>query len=121
MPKTCIMGSITEHKLHLIQQISVIENTSDLESFLEKELEEIKATKRKQPSKKAAGKVLVPSLLSEEEKKLLAKPMRKTLDVEAIKREQGWKGYHDKEKMDRLIKEMDIQEPIEELLAMLTK
>ena len=115
------MGSMTEHKLHLIQQISVIDTPNELEAFLEKELGEIKAKKRKQPSKKAAGKVLLSSPLSEEENQKLAKPMRKTLDIEAIKREQGWKGYHDTEKMDRLIKKMDIQEPIEELLAMLTK
>ncbi len=112
---------MTEHKLHLIQQISVIDTPNDLEALLEKELEKIKAMKRKQPSKKAAGKVMVPSPLSEEEKKMMAKPMRKEFDPEAMKREQGWTGKHDKEGMDRLIKEMDIQEPIEELLAMLTK
>jgi hypothetical protein len=114
------MGSIAEHKLHLKQLIEEIDDPSDLE-LLEKELEKIKAKKRKQPSKNKEGKVLVSSPLSPEQMKLLAKPMRKELDVEAIKREQGWKGQHDKEKMDRLIKEMDIQEPIEELLAMLTK
>ncbi|MBK9013564.1 MAG: hypothetical protein IPM82_05480 [Saprospiraceae bacterium] len=115
------MGSITEHKLHLIQQISVIDNPIDLQAFLEKELEEIKAKKRKQPSKKAAGKVLVPSPLSEEEKKMMAKPMRKKFDPEAMMKEQGWTGKHDKEKIMRLIKEMNVQEPIEEMLALLTK
>ena len=115
------MGSMTEHKLHLIQQISVIDNPNDLEAFLEKELEEIKAKKRKQPSKKTAGKVLVPSPLSEEEKQKLAKPMRKKFDPEAMMKEQGWTGKHDREGIMQLIKEMNVQEPIEEMLALLTK
>ena len=112
------MGSIAEQKFYLIQQISVIDNPSDLESFLEKELEEIKAGKNKSEDKPPLAKK---GSLTEIEKKLLSKPIRKTFDKEAIMREQGWTGKHDKEGMDRLIKEMDIQEPIEELLAMLTK
>lgn len=104
----------------MIQQISVIDNANELEAFLEKELGEIKAKKRKQPSKKAAGNILVHSPLSEEEKQKLAKPMRK-FDEEAMMREQGWTGKHDKEGIMRLIKEMNVQEPIEELLALLTK
>ncbi|MCF8246558.1 MAG: hypothetical protein K9J37_10130 [Saprospiraceae bacterium] len=112
------MGSIAEHKLHLIQQISAIDDPKDLE-LLEKELEKIKAGKEKKAEKKEKEGAEKPAPI--DYKKLLVKPMRKTLDVEAIKREQGWKGKHDKEKMDRLIKEMNIQEPIEELLAMLTK
>ena len=112
-----IMGNLAEHKLHLIQLISEIDNPKDLE-LLEKELEKIKAKK----AKPVQNSVLVRmGGLTEMEKKLLAKPIRKTFDKEAMMREQGWTGKHDKEGMDRLIKEMDIQEPIEELLAMLTK
>ena len=40
------------------------------------------------------------------------------LDLKKIKKEQGYTGI-DKAKMERLIKEADIQEPIEELLAMI--
>ncbi len=102
----------------MIQHISVIDNQKDLEAFLEKELKEIKAGKDKSEDKLPFAKR---GSLTEIEKKLLAKPIRKTFDKEAIMREQGWTGKHDKEGMDRLTQEMDIQEPIEELLAMLTK
>jgi hypothetical protein len=111
------MGSIAEHKLYLIQQISAIDDPRDLE-LLEKEMEKIKAGKESTVQGLPLAKK---GSLTEIEKKLLAKPIRKTFDKEAMMREQGWTGKHDKEGMDRLIKEMDIQEPIEELLAMLTK
>ena len=52
---------------------------------------------------------------------LLSKPLRETFDVEAIKREQHWQGQHDKLAIMQLIEEMDIEEPIETLLAQLTK
>ena len=111
------MGSITAHKLHLIQQISAIDDPRALEAFLEKELEELKANKNKKAKKNGKAE----KLLSPIEMKLLAKPMRKKFDPEEMKREQGWTGKHDKEGIMRLIKEMDVQEPIEEMLALLTK
>lgn len=46
----------------------------------------------------------------------LAKPMRKHLKVEELVKEQGFKGV-DRKKFDALIAAIDIQEPIEELLA----
>jgi hypothetical protein len=46
--------------------------------------------------------------------------MKKTLDVEEMKREQNWKPV-DPEEWHRLAEELDIQEPIEQLLAQLTK
>ena len=49
----------------------------------------------------------------------IVKPTRKTITVEDMIREQNYKGF-DKEKVDELIKEMDIQDPIEELLSELT-
>ena len=48
--------------------------------------------------------------------KKLAKPMRKKLDLEELKREQNWKPI-DRDEFDRLVKELDIQEPLEQLLA----
>ena len=117
------MGNLAEQKLYLIQQISVIDDPRDLE-LLEKELEKIKAEKVKQvkngekvakaTSRKKNKELTYKNL----EEKAMGKPMKK-FDVEVIMREQGWKGYHDTEKMKRLVKEMNIQEPIEELLAML--
>ncbi len=111
------MGNLAEHKFHLIQLISAIDNLSDLE-WLERELEKRKAEKngkaRKSPKPKESA------TLTDMERKLLAKPYRKVFDKEAMMREQGWTGQHDKEGIMRLIKEMNVQEPIEELLAMLT-
>jgi len=46
----------------------------------------------------------------------LAKPMRKRLDIDELVKEQGFKGV-DRKKFDALIAELDVQEPIEELLA----
>ena len=49
----------------------------------------------------------------------IVKPTREKITVEDLIREQNYKGF-DKEKVDKLIKEMDIQDPIEELLNELT-
>ena len=46
------------------------------------------------------------------------KPSKKTISVEELIEEQNYTGI-DKAKMDRLIEEMDIQEPLEDLLKML--
>ncbi len=46
------------------------------------------------------------------------KPAKKTITVEELIEEQNYKGI-DKAKMDRLIEEMDMQEPLEDLLKML--
>lgn len=48
----------------------------------------------------------------------LIKPMREKLDIEQLKIEQHYQGFDEKE-VERLIKEADIQEPIEELLSMI--
>jgi hypothetical protein len=47
----------------------------------------------------------------------IVKPVREKFDIEQLKKEQNYQGF-DKEEVDRLIKEIDIQEPIEELLKM---
>jgi signal recognition particle GTPase len=47
----------------------------------------------------------------------IVKPMREELDIEKLKLEQNYKGFN-KEEVDQLIKEIDIQEPIEDLLRM---
>ena len=47
----------------------------------------------------------------------LAKPMRKKLDIEELKREQNWQPV-DKERFFLKIKELDVQESLEELLEM---
>ena len=47
----------------------------------------------------------------------IVKPIREKLDIEQLKKEQNYQGF-DKDEVDQLIKEIDIQEPIEELLEM---
>ncbi|WP_353481220.1 hypothetical protein [Haliscomenobacter sp.] len=46
----------------------------------------------------------------------LAKPIRAGFDLEEMKREQGYQPIN-KAEFDQLIKEPDIQEPLEDLLA----
>ena len=93
------MGSIAERKYHLIQLISSIKNEKVLAQIQEK-LEEIR---RKE------------ELIAQ-----ITRPMKKTLDVEEMKREQNWKPI-DRAELQAIIKEMDIQEPIELLLSQLSK
>lgn len=50
--------------------------------------------------------------------KHLIKPTRKELNVDELIKEQGFTGV-DKEKLDHLIEEMAIEEPIEDLLEMI--
>lgn len=93
------MGSIAERKYHLIQLISSIED----EKVLVQIQEELEAIRSKE------------ELLAQ-----ITKPMKKTLDVEEMKREQNWKPV-DIEELQEIIKQMDIQEPIELLLSQLSK
>lgn len=48
------------------------------------------------------------------------KPMRESISVEELRKEQNYQGI-DRDEFFRLIDELDIQEPIEDLLAMLSK
>ena len=48
--------------------------------------------------------------------KKIAKPMRKKMDIEELKGEQNWKPVN-REEFDRLIREIDIKEPLEQLIA----
>ncbi|MBK8568263.1 MAG: hypothetical protein IPN76_34395 [Saprospiraceae bacterium] len=48
----------------------------------------------------------------------IIKPLRKDLTLHQLLEEQHFKGF-DRKELDKLAKEINIQEPIEELLAML--
>lgn len=48
----------------------------------------------------------------------VAKPMRKQLSIEELVEEQNYKGIN-KDKFKRLVQDMAIEEPLEELLAMI--
>jgi hypothetical protein len=113
------MGNIAEQKNNLIQLISAIDNPRVLD-WLEKEL-------RQQQSEKNGASFSEQEVDDEKSEyetlkaKLLGKPPGKKLDPEAIKREQGWKGQHDEAEIMRLIREINVKEPIELLLSQLSK
>ena len=58
--------------------------------------------------------------ISEESAKRIFRPIRKGISLEALKYEQNFKGT-DWDKADKWVQELDIQEPIEELLSQLSK
>lgn len=45
----------------------------------------------------------------------LLKPIKEKIDIEQLKKEQNYQGF-DKKEIDRLIKEIDLQEPLEDLI-----
>ncbi len=47
--------------------------------------------------------------------KNLVKPIKNKIDIEQLKKEQNYKGF-DKREVDQLIKEIDLQEPLEDLI-----
>ena len=93
------MTALAEKKMEFIREVSGIED--------EKTLAELVAAYRQITGEaKANGKSV--------------KPIRQKFDANAIRRRRGRIG-HDKAKIMQLIREMDVQEPIEQLLAQLTK
>lgn len=50
----------------------------------------------------------------------LSRPIRQTFNPEKVKKDQDWSGHNEDEIMNA-IREIDVQEPIEELLASLSK
>lgn len=48
----------------------------------------------------------------------LLKPIEDKIDIEQLKKEQNYQGF-DKKEVDRLIKEIDLQEPLEDLINMI--
>ena len=48
------------------------------------------------------------------------RPIKKKLDIEALKKAKNYKGIN-RERFNRLVKEINITEPIEELLAQLSQ
>jgi hypothetical protein len=93
------MVALAEKKLEFIREVSGIEDEKTLAALVE-------AYRQITDESKTNGKPV--------------KPIRQKFDAGAIRRRRGRVG-HDKAKIMRLIREMDVQEPIEQLLAQLTK
>lgn len=87
---------LANRKYKLIEEITGIDNEEELVE-LEAHLQRLK-TKREWHD--------------------IVRPMREEISIEALKKEQGYEPIS-KEEFDRLVKELDIQESIEELLSML--
>ena len=93
------MGALAEKKLEFIKEVSGIEDEKTLAALME-------AYRQITNQASVNGKPV--------------KSIRQKFDAEAIRRRRGRIG-HDKVKIMRLIREMDVQEPIEQLLAQLSK
>ena len=87
-------------KVNLIVKITHLDDEKSLRK-IETAIDEVKS----QPTKKQL------EMLNK-----MAKPMREKLDIEELIKEQNWKPI-DRHKFDQLVAELDIQEPIEQLIA----
>lgn len=92
------MIALAERKLEFIREVSSIED--------ERMLTELVAAYRKIAGEAKSNKQV--------------KSIRQKFDANAIRLRRGHLG-HDKAKIMRLIREMNVQEPIEQLMAQLTK
>ncbi len=95
-------GTLNERKINLIVRITKL----DKEDAVRK-IEETVDVVEKRPTQEQL------ELL-----KKLAKPMRKTLDIEELKREQNWKPI-DRKEFDKKIEEFDWQIPEDEFIELL--
>lgn len=93
------MGDIAARKLDLIQAVSQMQGEREI-AQLEAAVQRIREQQERNKKYRAV--------------------IREKTDPEEIKRSRGFKG-HDKEEIFRLIRAIDIQEPIELLLSQLTK
>lgn len=84
-------------KIRLVKHITAVQDEAFLD-FLEKLFE--------------GTKTIMPSELLE--------PIEEKIDLEKILREQNYRGPN-KRRFKRLVKELNIQEPVEDLLALLTR
>ncbi|MCU0347170.1 MAG: hypothetical protein MUC59_09505 [Saprospiraceae bacterium] len=99
-----------------------IEILSDKAFSLLKKLEQLKL---RLPKKNESAKSVISNIGNDIDKGPLKnleadifKPLRKDLTLQELLTEQQFKGF-DRVKLDKLAKEINIQEPIEEILAML--
>lgn len=93
------MTVLAEKKLEFIREVSGIEDVKTLAALME-------------AFRKITGEAKSNSNP--------VNPIRQKFDADAIRQRRGRVG-HDKAKIMRLIQEMNVQEPIEQLLAQLTK
>jgi len=112
------MTNITTQKSNLIRMISAIESPGLLD-WLETELKKRQASAL-QPEYHSDETTNPVSLSGTIRQKLRSLPTPGKFDPEAIKASQQWKN-HDEVAIFELIRRIDVQEPIEDLLALLSK
>ena len=104
--------NIESRKIELIAFIAALQQEEMLLAF-EKILRKLKPKTHEIEDERS-------SIVSEADIEYYKRPTRKTITVDEIAMEQNWQPI-DEAKMDKLVKLMDIQEPIELLLSQLTK
>jgi hypothetical protein len=93
------MASAESIKLDIINQITLLNDATVLAQIAH-------VLKQNMPKNKSA-------VLNK-----LNKPRKKTLDIELLKKEQNFTSFN-RPRFDQLVKELNIQEPIEQLLQMI--
>ncbi len=91
--------TLNDRKINLIVEITHLDNEESV-----RQIETVVGKIKKRPTENQLEML-----------KKLAKPIRKKIDLEELKREQNWKPI-DRQEFDRLVREIDIQEPLEQLL-----
>jgi hypothetical protein len=107
-----IKMTIEFKKLQLITEIALLSDEVILDYYAQLLAQANRKNGKKTP-KSAAPKAKLPISLTD-----VSRPMRDVIDLEALKKEQNWKPTS-ATKMQQLAVEMDIQEPIENLIKMI--
>jgi hypothetical protein len=99
-------------KLQLITEIALLTDEAILDYYA-KLLSQANGKIGRKTVKPTVSKAKVPIPLTD-----VARPMRDVIDIEVLKKEQNWKPTTAAE-MQQLAVEMNIQEPLEDLLKMI--
>jgi len=103
-----MVSAIQKNKIiNMLQLVNNQKILKHIELILQKELQDTSTTKETDTVQK---------LMLQQ----MAKPMRRTMTVEQLKKEQNHQPLSKKE-YNKMVKDLNIQEPIEDLMHMLTK
>jgi transcriptional regulator of NAD metabolism len=104
-----MLFNIESRKIELIAFIALLQQEEAINA-IEKIVQQYKFYGKTEPNL---------HIVSESDVEYFKRPIRESITVDDLVREQNWKPI-DEAKMDALVKKMDIQEPIELLMAQLT-
>ncbi len=103
-----MVTNIESRKVELIAFIVMLQQEEAI-SAIEKIVQEVKSSKKQKHEQQ---------MVSEAEVQYFKRPIRENVTVEELIQEQNWQPI-DENKMDAIVKRLDIQEPIELLLSQL--